>query len=189
MSAGELIGPSGAESVPPKIQVFSGIPFRIPASLSLDQSKESDDEITEIGVVDLDLTGLGRGRLRVLRIIDDGEWYGNIKTPLGPIETHQIRTDNTVEQDTSTSPLTTEIILYDLTKTQGESIVCGLIAGGTRYRMEADRLSWTRTEEGKYEVNFSQHFEVATGKESLVWYPQDPGAKDLKEGLEYTITY
>ncbi len=75
------------------VSVSLGVPFHIPDTLQIDPPSEQDDDITEIGSINLEIEGLGKVTLDVIRLLDDGEWSAAIRTPLGSITTTQIRND------------------------------------------------------------------------------------------------
>lgn len=169
------------------IEVMLGEPFRIPDSFQIDQANVVDT-VTEIGSIDLDINGLGRkGKLRVLRVLDDGDWLGPIRTPLGPIKSVQVRENDTVSQDLDTSPLMAEIEMTNIEGRVFDTIKCTLQAGDAMYEVRVDKWRTEENEEGG--VNFAlSEFVDEEGERCSVWFPQDPEAQSLKDGLQFTLT-
>lgn len=169
------------------ITVTPGVPFRIPESFRLEQSQDTG-EIVVVGSVDLVIEGLGKGELVVVRLTDDGEWQGPIRTPLGLIITKQIRTNDDTKYDPDSSPLTIDITIDDITETQAETLACNIKTKDSVFVAYKDRYSLEKNERGQLTLSFSKWADAVTNEKCLVWFPQDPEAKTLKEGLEFTIT-
>lgn len=169
------------------IIVTPGVPFRIPEGFRLEQSQE-EGEIVEVGSVDLIIEGLGSGKLRILRETDDGEWYCAIRTPLGPIITRQIRTNDKVEYDPDCSLLSVEIIINGVTKAQAETLALNIQTKNSSFIALKNESTLEKNDEEQFIAYFDRWADALTNEKCLVWFPQGPEAKALKEGLEFTIS-
>lgn len=169
------------------IKVIPGVPFRLPDSFTINQSIEQTSEMVEIGSLDLDIEGVGKGKLRVLRISDDGQWIGPIRTPLGPIASTMIRTDDKTEWDPNSLPLEVEIIVENVKARQADNFGCSIRASGSRF--QAEEYEGSLKVEGNFNLIFENWIDTYLDAKRIVWFPQDPEARALKDGLEFTITF
>lgn len=172
------------------IKVTLGVPFRIPESFTIDQSIGQGEygDIVDVGLLRLEIDGVGDCRLIVTRNVDDEDWSLLIRTPLGSISTAKIRMNDEVETDKDTLPLSVFFSLDGLSAVQLNGLTLTMKTDSFTYTGETNRYFIDESkEDGKFHVTISSWLDE-NGESVEVWFPQDPVAQSLKEGLQFTLT-
>lgn len=170
--------------------VLSGVPFKIPEEFKLQPFLEGSDQSYEIaGALGLNIVGLGRGSLRFVRELSEGEWQIPIRTPLGPIETKSVRIDNDESIDVNTAPIRVEVELEDFDERYEQSISFTLTVGSERFKGIKDWDFIEEEEDGSLTATFRDLENIQTREEVLFFFPQDPEARAMKDSLEFTLEF
>ncbi|GEM_PF-5757990 len=163
-------------------------PFGLPQRFHL-TDPHSDAVIVSMGEIDLNIEGVGQGRLKVLRIVDDGQWIGRIRTPLGPIEVKYARRDNIKEAVPESHPLSIEIDITEPTVNSLKAVSCGIVVGETVFpSAPLGEFATQERPDGSLYTMFDYWIDPSTNEGCQVWFPQDPGAEAIKQNIQFVIS-
>ncbi len=169
------------ENPRPQLNVKLGEKFRIPEDFEPNIDGERDFEDIELGTVDLDVEGLGKGRWNFsLAATSSKTIEGDM--PLGPTKVvYEMQPDKT--RVLSEGPVSMSFA-FDEIDPEIDLARISLSVGGVptyqglgQYSENGDRLAWDVS-----------RWELGVEEERQLYFPYEPHFNNLKSGLEFVIT-
>lgn len=164
-------------------RVKLGEPFKVLPDLSLTFQGEDDDFI-EVKPVELEIEGLGRGRVSVTKIRDfSNSIHTNI--PAGGFEVKFVQTAGFVEPVKETLPVYIRLEIDKLTKEQLENVTADLILDEKKYEGVSDYDDVELEQDGRAGVRFEVWDDHAEDFEARgTFFPQDA---DLFKNIQFVV--